>query len=281
MIIYNGELHNPEYFPIPFANRSFKYGDGLFETILIRKGKSVFLDEHLNRLFAGMRIFQLEFSPVIFRRILEGEIQRIIRANNIQENGRMRVHVFRNGQGAYLPTTNTPNYLIEATTIPDPFADLYSVSLIGYPSIPLQPSPLSGFKTANALPFTLAALYAQQKNFDRALLFSNGYVSEAHNANIFIVRKQKVYTPPLGAACIDGIMRRYIFDLCNQLRISCSEKWIKEKDIYKADEIFLTNSIQGIVPVDSYQEKQLWPGNYTITPFLQNCLYQYLESSYD
>lgn len=277
MIILNGKLYEPGAPEASALNRSFKYGDGLFESIRIHQGKPIFLVQHLVRLVSGMKVLKMKFHEDEFQAKIREEITRLTDINGIQKEGRVAVHVYRSGEGKYAPLRHEPYYLLEGYSLKD---DLYnsstSVTLTAFHDIPLVHSVLSPFKTANALPYVLGAIHAESTGFDDAVLFCDGYVADTAGANIFVVKSQKIQTPPLSSGIVDGIMRRQVLLLAEELRLSISEKKLKPRDLNQADEIFLTNSIRGIVSVRQWEDMAFDTRNSGITSFLKKCLAQYV-----
>ena len=278
MLIINGQSYEAGAPETTLLNRSFKYGDGLFETIRVFRGKSLFLPQHLARLFKGMECLRFDFVENFFREELEESIQKCLQANQIHQHGRIRLHVFRKGEGAYSPNSNKPAYLIEGYSLKgDYFAQSNPLSLCSFSELGLSHSPLSGFKTANGLPYILASVYAQEQGFDEALLFCEGWVSEASSANVFLIRKRQLLTPPLSSGCLPGIMRSEVIKLAKRLHIPIQEKRLKVKDLSQGEEVFLTNSVRGIQPIQQLDRQSFLVHKNSLTGFLQSCLLQYIE----
>ncbi|MDX2247660.1 MAG: aminotransferase class IV [Bacteroidia bacterium] len=279
MIILNGKLYEPGSPEATLLNRSFRYGDGLFETLRVYNGKPLFTDLHLERMTRGMKALGFIFQPELFTQTILSEIQRVMEINGIENQGKVSVHIFRAGEGSYKPASRSPYYLIEGYSVKDDyFQSKVSCSLTEYKDISLNFNALSAYKTTNALPYVMAAMYAQDKGFDDAVLFCDGYVSETAGTNIFMVEKQKIFTPPLSSGCVDGIMRKQVIKLMRELKLNFAEKKLRSKDFLQADEIFLTNSVRGILPVRQWNEFLLEAKTYTFTPFLKNCLLQMIQS---
>ncbi|MEL6673482.1 MAG: aminotransferase class IV [Bacteroidota bacterium] len=280
MLIVNGKLVEAGAPELTLLNRSFKYGDGLFETLRVYKGAIMMLDAHLERLRRGMELLKFDFAPEFFLPRIQEEIERLLVVNQIQAHGRIRLHVYRSGAGTYKPLEDEPFYLLEGYSLKDDYyAHNAPISLTDYHDFPLSPHPLSGVKSANALPYILAARHAREMGYDEALLFHGKYIAEASSANLFIVHQQKILTPPLSEGGLPGIMRQQVIQLAERLKLVCQEKRLRPKDLRQADEIFLTNSIRGMIPVDQYQNLKLDVKRYALLPFLQRCWVQWVEES--
>jgi len=283
MLILNGNWIEPGAPEVTLLNRSFLYGDGMYESVRIFRGKPLFLADHLDRLTRGMRFLQFEFDRESFQDLLEKEILRSIDQNQITQHGRIKVHIYRAGTGAYKPLDDHPYYLVEGYSLKPDYYDYNApihISLIDYKAIPLAFGLISGFRTASALPYILAAKYAQYKGVDDVVLFGDKYIAETSQANIFAVKHQKLFTPPLETGCTNGIMRRQLFHLCRKLKIPLTEKKFKSTLLENAEEVFITNTLRGITAVKSYNQTSYSVQDYALTPFLKKCLFQYIEGTY-
>ena len=281
MLIINGHIYEPGAPEVTLLNRSFKYGDGLFEDLRVWDRHILYLEDHLERLIGGMKVLQYEFAKEKWTALIKKELHRAIEVNDLGIHGRLRLHVYRGGTGAFAPLDDRPMYLIEAYSLKENYYEHASTASVTiFKDIPLHYSPLSGFRTANSLPFILASRYARIRNFDEALLFCDGYVSQTSNHHIFIIKDRKIVTPPLKSACINGIMRQQILLICQQLKLKYDEKRLKLSHIKQADEVFLTNTTWGIVAVNQLDDKKFDTSAYTIIPFLQNSLLRYVKGKY-
>ena len=279
MVILNGNVFEDGAPEVSLLNRSFKYGDGLFETMRVFKGKILFLEQHFLRLRHGMGILGLAYEPSLFFILLEKELYRAIELNGAEQQARLRLHVYRAGTGAYAPLDDSPYYLIEAYALKqDGLQQPYSVSLGFFPQLALGYTPLSACKTASALPYVLAARYAKTQGWDDALIMGVGGIAESSAANVFLIKNKRISTPPLTSGCLPGVMRGVVMQLAQQMRIPFQEKNISLRDVRQADEVFLTNSIKGIQSVNAISERKKPLHSFSLTQFLQNSLYQYLET---
>ncbi len=282
MIILNGQILEPGAPEITLLNRSFLFGDGLYESVRIFKGKPLFLREHLQRLNKGLTFLQFSFDADRFNNILRDEIDRLIDINNITSHGRIRIHIYRSGTGALKPLDDHPYFLMEGYSLKPDYYDYNAtvfLSLIDYKAIPLSFGLISGFRTASALPYIMAAKFAHAREVDDVVLYGNKYIAETSQSNIFVVKRQKVYTPSLETGCINGIMRNQIIQLCENLKIPIIEKKFTSKFLRNADEVFLTNTLRGITGVKSYNGYEYNISEYAIVPFLKKCLFQLIEAT--
>ncbi len=252
-INYNGQIYPAEETVLGPDNRAFRYGDGLFETMRVFEGKILFLRRHWQRLQKGMEYLGIEgpegWSPKYFQL----QCLRIIADNG---DYRIRFSLWRSGAGKYTPQENHAHYLIVAEPLAEPPYPLNQegLKLAEYREGILACNHIDRFKTLNRLPYIMAARWVTQQACDDCLLFNlRQRPVEATSSNLFIIKDQQLFTPPLEEGPLAGVMRSVILDISHQVKLEAIEKPLEERDILRADEVFLTNSIQGIKWVDSYK----------------------------
>lgn len=233
----------------PFAginHRGLKYGDGLFESIRMLDGKMPLLAGHLRRLFRGMDFLKIKkpkhFNTAFFRK----EINRI---TGLEKNTRIRLSVFRASGGLYTPTNNEAFYLIEYQTLTSDNweSQKKGLKLKICPTVQLPITPWSGLKTTNALPYVLAGLWKKEQKIDDCILLNNnGFVAEASSSNVFYFKENRLYTPTDQSGGINGVMRVHVLKLAKKKGIIVVKKDVLPEELLEADELFLTNAVQGI-----------------------------------
>ncbi|GAB4410580.1 MAG: aminodeoxychorismate lyase [Bacteroidia bacterium] len=277
MFILNGQAHAAADPAALLLNRSFRFGDGLFETIRVYAGRLLFVQAHLDRLVAGMDTLGYTYAPD-WRVRIAGELRRILHLNQIDQHGRVRLHVYRAGPGAYAPVEHDACYLVEAFALKSDYFQSPPIQLTVYEQAGVMPSVFSAFKTASALPYVMAARYAQQQGCDDALLMHDRHPAEASSSNLFYVHQRQLYTPSLDTGCLAGIMRAQVIQLAGRLQIPVHEKKFRLRDLRQADEVFLTNTVRGIQPVSTLQATTyMAPG--PLTAFLRQCMHQMINES--
>ncbi|MBT8304096.1 MAG: aminotransferase class IV [Bacteroidia bacterium] len=260
MVNINGEIIPSEQASISIANRGLNYGDALFETIKFYTGKLLFWEDHYFRLMASMRILRMEIPMNFTMEFLEEEIIRTINSNNLERSSfRIKLFVYRKSNGLYRPEVNDVGYYIlvdktssdfytikEDDQVIDIFRDHYVLSGL-----------LSNLKTNNRVINVVGSIYANENNLHNCLLLNEKKeVVEALNGNIFLVNGNSIKTPPLSSGCIKGIMRKQIIDV---LKAVSDYEFIEDKispfELQKADELWITNVLAGIVPIYQYRKK--------------------------
>ena len=244
-----------------YTNRAFKFGDGIFESIRIINGRALFLDHHINRLIAGAKAMKIDVSENFNISYCTKIINDLCRLNNIKEGGRIRLTYYRSGEGAYEPTTNEGSYLIEMIAIDNNHFKLNPEGLIvnTYKIMKKSLDQFARFKTLNSLLYVQAAIYAKENKLNDSLILNGeGNIIESSKSNIFIVSNGVLYTPPLEDGCVGGIMRMNIINIAIDNKIKVYECSLKPQNLLIADEVFLTNTINGIEWVRGFQNKRYY-----------------------
>ncbi len=257
-VYFNGKIIPPDEVIITSSNRSFKYGDGLFETINVINQQPLFIDLHVNRLLAGLLVLGINipdnWSEIFFKETITG----LCKINKIQ-NARCRITVWREGEGFYLPQQNDAAILIELSPHD---SELYNLNETGlrlgvFTELTKTANILSPYKTANSLIYVLAAKYAFEQKFDDVVVLNDrGRTADSIKSNIFIWRQSVLFTPALNEGGVDGVMKQVIFNLCRKEGITVNEIEMPLEMLLEADEIFLSNVMHGIKWVGEYTQKK-------------------------
>lgn len=259
MINFNGTILEKEE-NILTHNRAFLYGDGVFETVKIINNKILFLEDHYFRLMASMRVVRMEIPMNFTMEFMEEQILSLVNNNGIATSARVRITVFRNNGGLYLPTTNEISYLINATGLNNQqyeiFTNAYEVDL--YKDFYVTKQLLSSIKSTNKLINVTASIFASENDLDNCLLLNDSKnVIEGLQGNLFMMLGNKLITPPVSEGCLNGVMRKQIIELAKKhTNLEVVEEVISPFELQKADELFLTNVIMGIRPVTKYRKKE-------------------------
>lgn len=227
-------------------NRSFRYGDGLFETIKVDKGIVQLSDLHFQRLFAGMQLLQF-ITPVHFtKNFFEKKILELCIKNH-HECARVRIMIYR-GNGGLFETGDPPGYVIQTwNDEPLPAVDPGGIQLDLYTGLRKYCDAFANLKTNNFLVYVMAALHAKSILADDCLVLNNHErISDTSIANIFIIKDNIMFTPSLEEGCIAGVMRKFLIELLRTSGYTVIERPLSINDLETADEVFLTNSIKGI-----------------------------------
>lgn len=262
MVNINGVLVKESDSNSSIENRGYKFGDALFETLKVVNGTIFFWEDHYFRLMASMRIMRMDIPMNFTMEYLQSEIFKTIEANGLMSStARVRLNVDRGFGGKYLPTKEAEvGYNIKVEAYPNPFYTIdddlsYEVDL--YKDYYQAPGLLSGLKSNNKALNVMGSIYASENGLDNCLIVNtNKTIIEALNGNLFLVKGDKIKTPPLEDGCLKGVMRKQIIDiLSSDVNIYFEEASISPFELQKADELFVTNVILGIVPITKYRKK--------------------------
>ena len=256
MINFNGNLVAQSNENIE-QNRGFLYADAVFETLKVLDGKVLFLEDHYFRLMASMRILRMEIPLEFTLEYLESEILKTINALNLN-NARVRLTVFRNGEGRYQPEQRTVSFVIVAESTGAVYVNTvgkYEVEL--FKDFHVSKHLLSTLKTTSCLINITASIFAQENDYENCLLINDEKnVIEAINGNIFVIKDNVVSSPPIADGCKNGIIRKKLIEIINKTEnLTFEERSISPFELQKADEIFITNIAVGIQSVTQYRKK--------------------------
>lgn len=267
-IYINGEFKKEDEANISVFDHGLLYGDGVFEGIRAYDGKVFKLREHIDRLFDSAKAIDLK-CPLKKEELIEA-ILKILRRNEL-EDAYIRPIITR-GEGDLGLDPNQcqrPNILIIVQEWEALYGDLYNEGLEAVTVGINRDSPAAlppNIKSLNYLNNILAKIEANYKGGDEAIfLDKDGKVSEGSGDNIFIIKNQKILTPPT-LNNLKGITRKTVIDLARQNNFDVEEKDIGITDLYTADEIFVTGTAAEIAPIVEVDGREIGdgdPGNIT------------------
>lgn len=243
-IYINGVFVNETDAAISPFDRGLLYGDGLFETMKAVNGDIEYYKDHLARLKKGcltLKILYTEFSK------LEPAIKKLLRANELNDKqAYIKILITRGvdaSRGGHsikketkptvIITTKelaaTERKSIDAITVISPYYNNMEV------------------KSLNYLPSVLAKEAALKKNAHEAIFVDEkGFILEGTSSNVFIVKNDILYTPPLNGRILDGVMRKQVLKFSRDKKLKVIKRNITTDEIYSSDLAFITNSIVGI-----------------------------------
>ncbi len=255
----NGFLQPADAPFVSVANRAFRYGDAVFESIRFAKGRVCFLEKHISRLLGTMKLMRMEIPDTFNAPYFEEQIQTLLLANGIATSARIRLTVYRNDGGLYMPAVNTVSWVLEAVHMPD---EDYAFSTKGltvdiYQDFRKPLHKLSNIKSASALFYVLAAEHARKENMDDCVIINQTMnVVETTSSNLFAVKNGVLYTCPVSEGCVEGIMRSVVIELAAENRVAVYEVPMPMSVMFNSDEVFLTNAIKGVQWVGAYKGKR-------------------------
>lgn len=236
------------------VQRAMYYGDALFESIRLINRRLPLLSGHWARLQAGMKAMRYALPENWSAGFWENEI---LRATPLSD-ARIRLSVWRAPGGLYLPENDLPRYMITAVPMPTGGFQWSDQGLHAgiCRSVRLPVDALSGIKALNAPRYMAAQQEAKEKGWDEALLL-NAYerICEAGNSNLFWFEGRRLFTPPLTDGCITGVMQKLLWHILDREGLAVQEKPATFAALQAADELFLSNAIQGIRWVRLFEGK--------------------------
>ncbi|HVR73673.1 MAG TPA: aminotransferase class IV [Planctomycetota bacterium] len=254
----NGALTPAEEARISPLDHGFLYGDSVYETIRTFHGKPFLLSRHLDRLQRSLdRIF---LSLPMARKAFENEVLRSLDETPIDGEAGARIVVSRGTGPIGLDLTNCPkaSYMIYVFELapgavpPESFPSSNGGGIAVVISKTRRNSPRAldpAIKSGNFLNNILAFKDAQDAGAQESLLLNTeGYLAEGTTSNVFVAKDDLVWTPNT-FGILDGITRAVLFEEAARAGITLGETNIPPEALFTADEVFITSSIRGIVPV--------------------------------
>lgn len=261
LVYYNGMLKHEHEVAFWALDRSFLYGEGLFETMKAGRGFIPFLSEHLNRLFRGMDILRMNLNLSAHK--LEFALYQTLHHNRLKD-AYLRLMLSRENReiGSFEPGETT-NLVVLAKPLEKAPKHYYTDGAKArvIEEFKISPDPLCQVKTTNYLRPMLAQRMAQERGADEALLLNTaGNLAEGATTNIFIYDGEKVVTPPVSEGPMSGVTRRVVIDLLVKNYVPYEERPITLEDLLGAKEAFLTNAIKEILPLTRVNDQSVGEG---------------------
>ena len=274
LVYVNGELVPRAKATVSVFDSGFVLGDGVWEGLRLHRGCILFLDAHLDRLYAGAKA--LDFDIGLDRAALAKALYRTVEANAMHDDVHIRLMVTR---GLKATPYQDPRVTVGAATIvivaehkqPRPEIAESGVRLAtvhvrrGPPDV--QDPKINSHSKLNCI---LACIQATKAGADEALMLDpHGMVATCNSTHFFVVRGAEVWTST-GNYCLAGITRANVIALCHRHGIPVAERDFSLFDVYSADEAFVTGTFAGVVPVIEVDGRSIGAGTRgTVTARLQ------------
>lgn len=234
---------------IHLDNRSFRYGEGLFETIRLHKGEIPLWELHWNRLRESLPKLYFELPPHFKEAELKEEILRVAKRNQCLDAARVRITFFKGEGGIWERPSSAFHCLVQCWPLEKKEFSMNENGLdIGlFEAGRKSCDSFSNLKTNNYLLYALAAHYAKEEKLNECLVLNqHGRVCDATIANVFFSKDGIIHTPQLEEGCINGVMRRHLLEQLRNAGYPVKEGAYLPEEIAKADEIFLSNAMYGL-----------------------------------
>lgn len=268
--LVNGEISSS----IDVTDRGLQFGDGVFETIRIDRGRLVWWQQHMSRLLEGCR--RLHFSNLPDVDVLLKEAAQL--SDNCSE-GALKIIITRgfSNCGYTIPHGISPNrILLMRPGVRNTAQAKQGISLGVCQQRITSTANLSGIKHLNRLEQVLARMECATEGWDEGLMLNErDKVMEGSMSNIFVWQYDHLFTPLLDNAGVEGITRGIIIKLAEKCGIAVEQGELDILDLPNVDELFVCNSLVGIWPVSQLKIMQSGQLNFEIgdkTRFLQQQL---------
>jgi len=225
-------------------NRTLLYGEGLFETLRVYHGRRVpLLQAHRRRMARGAEALGFPFSAEAFEEAMEGALKEIPEEQEARLRITLEVFGEEKAEESQLSTHWSP------LTGGD-HRSTEGVRILLAPFQRSSSSPLLQFKTTNYFENSYARRWAKGQGFDDALFLNErGEVSEATTANILLIHRRRLITPPLSVGLLPGIARHFLLLSADQIGLSPEERIVTLQELQEAEEILLSNAVVEVLPV--------------------------------
>ncbi len=260
MYLLNGESKQT----LNFSDRGFQYGDGLFETIEVKNGTPLFLEQHLQRL---LKDCQRLLIPAPDLKLLKEEAFQLAHGS---DSAVLKLIITRGtgGRGYRQPDKISPTRLLSLYPFPQYPADFFYTGITARfccTRLGLNPA-LAGIKHLNRLEQVIARAEWNTADIQEGIMLDfNNHIIEGTMSNIFLVKDQVLYTPLIEHCGVEGILKKIISTLAKENDIEIIETNISKEQVFSADELFLTNSIIGIWPIKQLETQSYKIGKLTKT----------------
>ena len=246
--MHNGKLITSGKAVITADNRSFRFGDGCFETMKMIDGNIVLSNYHFERLLSSLYVLKFDVPEYFTAAYLSEQIKNLALKNK-HADARIRLTIFRSDGSLYDYENNFPNHIIQTWALPSPEFTFSKEGLTAgiYINARKTSDDFSHIKSNNFLPYVMAAAWAKENKLSDAIIINNyNRIAETTIANIFMVKDGKIKTPAFTEGCVNGVMRRYLIECIKKENIPFEEVAITIEELADANELFTTNAIRGL-----------------------------------
>jgi branched-chain amino acid aminotransferase len=258
-VFLNDGLVEGEKACVSARDSGFLYGMGLFETMRAYEGVVFSLKDHLDRLFFSAAALSIENN--YDRGYITDAIYKVLKANKLKD-ARLRLTLTAGSMTQGEEQRKATLLITAAGFVPYP-KEYYEkgvlVVLCPFRQNPAEPT--SGHKTLNYMPRMLALQRAHRMRAAEALWFTvDNRLAEGCISNIFLVKDDCLYTPPIETPVLAGVARKTVCELAIKNEIKLVEKDLNISNLLEAQEAFLTNVIMQIMPINSVEKHVVGDG---------------------
>ena len=239
----------PEEAFVSVFDRSFMFGDGIYEVTPFYSGKAFKLADHVERVKYCLGEMNINFDTSNLEKLM---LQAVERSDFSSQDAAVYLQISRGTapRSHFIPEEITPTLLLYA----------FQVNLHDFENKFWKVTASEDLrwhrcdiKSTALLANTMANDAAISAGYDENLLFRNGYFTEGSHTTIFFVKNQTVYTHPEGPQILSGITRKVIIEICNDLNITVKEEAFAVAELAEVDEVFLTGTTTQVAPISSIE----------------------------
>lgn len=237
---------------IDYRDRGLQYGDGVFETMRVRRGQVRLMEYHVERLDMSCRQLDIAGPPL-------GALRReLARIAALRREGILKLIVTRgSGPRGYRPTGRERcTRILALHALPKAvLTDQSAAVRVRLCATPLGLNPrLAGLKTLNRLESVVArAEWSDARIWEGLMRDADENIVCGTMSNLFLRRGSSLMTPVLDRCGVAGVMRRWVLETAGDLRLSPVERRIRWQDLRQAEEVFMSNAVVGLRSVGSLQ----------------------------
>ncbi|HLS07869.1 D-amino-acid transaminase [Lentibacillus sp.] len=243
---------------VDIEDRAYQFGDGVYEVIGVYDGEPLMMDEHMERLERSAR--ELRLTLPVSTTELKNNLEKLVEANGLQE-GIIYMQVSRGiaSREHEFPNPETPAVTVAYTREEVRQSDVEDE---GRPAVLVEDIRWlrCDIKTLNLLPNVMAKQKAVENNAVEAILHRGDIVTEASASNVFMVKNGELYTHPADNYILNGITRRKIIQLCDELDLKVNEQTYTVNDLLNADEVFISATKLDIIPILRVDDQTIGDG---------------------
>ncbi len=264
LIYVNGEFYPRSEASISVFDSGFILGDGIWEGFRVQKGRILYIEQHLRRLYQGAKTLQIDIG--LTKQEMEKLLYRTLEVNHMESDVHIRLMVTRGmkrtpGQDPRLNYGPATIVIMAEYKKAEPELKKRGIRLVTAATRRGQPDVLDHkINSHNKINCILANIEANRANADEALMLDiNGFVSTCNSTHFFMVVDNAVHTST-GKYCLNGITRGNFIRLCKENSIEVYERDFSLFDVYGADEAFVTGTFASLIPVVEVDGRKIGDG---------------------
>jgi len=264
-----------QFFPradakVSVMDSGYLLGDGVWEGIRLYNNHLIHLEKHLERLYEGAEAIQMDIG--VSKSEMKSALEKTLKKNEMISDVHIRLIVSR---GIKSTPYQHPKVTIGHPTIviipeykkPSPRLKIEGITLGTVSTIRsnlTQDPRINSLSKHNCI---AACIEADKIGVDEGLMLDpEGYVSTCNSTNFFMITSNEVWTSN-GQHCLNGVTRHSVIDICKKKQVPIKEKQFSINEVHKADEVFVTGTFAGIIPVRSVDGNTI--GNGTRGPLTE------------